>query len=159
MTEPDLLPLSDCGGDWDLYLDVVHEAFLDDIDRTWLMYKGRRITSPKQPESLGRGIGFWHVISEGSTEEERIPDLRRCERVPWIRYIVENAHTHDEIDVWQNQRGTTTNILFWYKEEYLVIIADRKSYWILKTAYCTLQTGRKRALRAERDRYLRDEGG
>lgn len=71
---------------------------------------------------------------------------------------IENAPTHAEIDEWQNRRGTEINTLLWYREEYLVVLAQRQNYWLLKTAYCTEQRGRIEKLRRERDAFRRAAG-
>ena len=71
-------------------------------------------------------------------------DLRRCERIRWVGWVIRNARAHDEIDEWQNRRGTEVNTLLWFREEYLVVLARRRDYWLLKTAYCTEKSGRIR---------------
>ena len=50
-------------------------------------------------------------------------------------------------------RGTEVNTLLCYREEYLVILAQRQGYCLLKTAYCTEKSGRIRQLRKERDAF------
>ena len=62
---------------------------------------------------------------------------------------------HCCINEWQNERGTEKNTLLWYREEYLVVLAERCGYWLLKTAYCTEQSGRIGQLRKERDANLK----
>ena len=61
------------------------------------------------------------MISEGSVEEERTPDLRRMERIRWPAPVIE--HSDDGvIKVWRNQRRRNeTRILLWLEElDYLV---------------------------------------
>lgn len=88
-------------------------------------------------------------------EDHRLPDLRRCERIRWVRWVIENAVTHAEIDMWQNTRGTEVNTLLWFREEYLVVLGQRQGYWLLRTAYCTDKSGRIAQLRKERDAHRR----
>ena len=57
--------------------------------------------------------------------------------------VIQNAPTHAEIDEWQNTRGTVVNTLLWFREEYLVVLARRQGYWLLRTAYCTEKSGRQ----------------
>ena len=59
------------------------------------------------------------------------------------------------MDEWQNRRGTEVNTLLWFREEYLVVLARRQDYWLLKTAYCTEKSGRVRQLQRERDDFRR----
>lgn len=112
----------------------------------------------RHPEAAGRWASFWHLVQEGRVEDDRTPDLRRCERIRWVRWVIENAATHAEIDEWQNTRGTEVNTLLWFREEYLVVLAQRQGYWLLRTAYCTEKSGRIRQLRKERDAFHRANG-
>jgi hypothetical protein len=159
VTHPPLILMKDFGGDWLKYVDHVHNVFLAELVHTQLLYKMRRVVSPKEPLHEGRGAGFWHAISEGYPEDERTPDIRRCERIQWIKYVIENANTHPEIGVWQNERKNKSNTLLWYREEYLVVLQDRRKYWLLTTAYCTTQSGRIYSLCKERDQWLKNNRG
>ncbi len=91
-------------------------------------------------------------------EDDRTPDLRRCERIRWVRWVIQNAPAHAEIDEWQNTRGTEVNTLLWFREEYLVVLARRQGYWLLRTAYCTEKSGRIRQLQRERGDFRRATG-
>ena len=153
MTPPDLLPFSAFGGDWNAYEDVLHRIFMADIAQAGLQYRGQRVSCRRIPEASGRWASFWHLVQEGRVEDDRTPDLRRCERIRWVRWVIENGGAHTEIDEWQNARGTETNTLLWFREEYLVVLAQRSDYWLLKTAYCTEKSGRIRQLRKERDTF------
>ena len=68
--------------------------------------------------------------------------------------MIENAESHPEIYEWRNERRGEINALLWYREEYLVVIAQRRNYWLLKTAYCTERRRRIADLRRDRDAYL-----
>lgn len=153
MTPPPLVLLSEYGGDWSRYETALHDIFMQEIVRGSLALDGCRISCRRIPETGGRWASFWHLIQEGRVEDERTPDLRRCERLRWIRWMIENAETYPEISRWENTRRTEANILLWYREEYLVILSRRNDYLLLKTAYCTEQSGRIAALRRERDDF------
>ena len=66
-------------------------------------FKSLRVSIRKQPLYQEKHFSFWHVTSTGEKEEERIPDFRRCERIRWIRPIIENADD-PAVKVWENQR-------------------------------------------------------
>jgi len=52
---------------------------------------------------------IWSMTEE---EEKRIPDIRRCERVPWPKPMIE--HSMDSaISVWRNKRKRGTRVLIW----------------------------------------------
>jgi len=79
---------------------------------------------------------FWHLISEGALkDDDRIPNIRRCERIPWIAHIINNQNDQ-ELRCWENKRGSNTNTVLWVPtERYMVIFSNRKDYYLLTTAY------------------------
>jgi hypothetical protein len=151
MAPPDLISFNDFNGDWHRYEDGLYDVFQTDILRHDLRFRGAKVTARRNPEHERKWAGFWHLISEGRVEDDRLPDLRRCERLTWIRWIIENADSCAEIDIWENRRGRETNTLLWLQEEYLVILSARSQNFLLKTAYCTERDHRIRDLRKERD--------
>lgn len=157
---PDLILFDDFNGDWRAYEERIFEVFFAEIARGRLTFQGRRVSCRRNPETAGRWASFWHLVQEGPVEQDRHPDLRRCERIPWIKWIIDNAGSHPHIDQWRNCRGTEVNVLLWYQEEYLVVLSERggadlsTGYWLLKTAYCTERRRRVEKLRQERDRFF-----
>ncbi|MDE0533513.1 MAG: hypothetical protein OXI01_19000 [Albidovulum sp.] len=156
MNPPDLLLFC---GDWNDYEDHLYRIFTEEIARGGLRFRGCPVHCRRHPETAGRWAAFWHLVQEGPAEDDRYPDLRRCERLRWVRWIIGNAVGHCRIDEWQNMRGTEVNTLLWYREEYLVVLARRRGYWLLKTAYCTERNHRIRKLRKERDASRGAAGG
>lgn len=150
MSVPALLPF---GGDWEAYETQLYAIFLAEIAHGGLTFRGDRVSCRRLPETEGKWAAFWHLIQQGKVEDDRLPDLRRCERLRWVKYMIESWNTDNDIQWWENKRGAETNILLWYREEYLVIIARRDGYWLLKSAYETNQSHRVRTLRTERDRF------
>ena len=160
MTPPDLLLLEDFNGDWNTYVDGLYRIFMTEIARGGLRFRNRIVNCRRQKETFGRWASFWHLTQRGPVEEDRLPDLRRCERIRWVRWTIENAPTCPHIDEWQNRRGGETSALLWYREEYLVVLAERKKHWLLKTAYRTDPSHRGTSrLRRERDNYFRERTG
>ena len=153
MTPPDLVSFNAFGGNWTAYEAELHRIFIAEIARARLQFGGIPIGCRRYPEAAGRWASFWHLVQEGRVEDDRTPDLRRCERIRWVRWVIENAAAHAEIDHWKNARGTQVNTLLWFREEYLVVLAQRQGYWLLKTAYCTEKSGRIAQLRRERDAF------
>jgi len=153
---PPLLELAGFDGDWQRYIDAVFGEFHRDFIASQPKLKGRWVRCRRDPIYDGKEAGFWHCTSEGPDEAQRIPDLRRCERIRWIRYAIEHVDFVG-IDHWTNCRGNETRHLLWVNEEFLVVVAERRrkrdgfQYLQLITAYCTLQESRKEKLRRERD--------
>lgn len=155
MIPPDLLPLAAFGGNWGAYEAELYSIFMSDLAAGGVQFGGLRVGCRRNPETEGKWASFWHLVQEGRVEDDRLPDLRRCERIRWVRWVIENAVEHAEIDIWQNTRGTEVNTLLWYREEYLVVLGQRQDYWLLRTAYCTEGDLRIYKLRKERDAFRR----
>ena len=146
---PPLMELGDYDGNPTKYLDALYARFCDDMLSGKVRFRGVRVSVRAVPMTKGKGYGFWHCISEGENEEDRVPDFERCKRIGWIRAVIENADG-PEVDCWSNRRGSETHCLLWFREEYLVVLAERKEYYLLKTGYCP--KGRRiEKLRAERN--------
>ena len=142
-------------GDWARYIEELYRIYLDEIVNGDLIFQGLPIKCQFRPESKGKGYGFWHVISDGPAEDERLPDLRRCERIQWISWIIRGAGHDSRISWWENKRGRSTNVVLWLeKEDFAVILAKRSRYYLLKTAYC-LKPHRRKTFRKEKEAFWR----
>lgn len=150
---PPLVLLSDHKGDWEAYVEVLYGYYQQDFVRGRPIFYGKNVQTKRHPLEQSKEATFWHLISEGSVEADRLPDLRRCERIRWVRPTIE--HTTDEaVKVWENQRQGGTRVCIWCEAaEFLVILAKRSTYFILWTAYPVIEEHRKRKLRKEYEAY------
>jgi hypothetical protein len=76
---------------WDHYLEAVYEAFALDFLASMPTYFERRFALKRHPLLQGKEATFWHITSQGQVEDERPPDLRRCERIVWIRPMINRS--------------------------------------------------------------------
>ena len=67
---PDLIELSDFGGDFHKYLEAVYECFKHDFISQRPIFRGARLGLKKYPLSQGKEATFWHMTSEGDDEGE-----------------------------------------------------------------------------------------
>jgi hypothetical protein len=153
---PALVLFQDYGGDWDRYVKVLYRYFKQDFVDSQPFFRGKHLALKRHPMEQGKEATFWHLISEGSKkEDERLPDLRRCERIRWPRPVIEHADD-PPIKVWENQRKRETRILIWLEAaEYLVILAARRGYTLFWTAYPVTQPHRKRKLQKEYEAWIK----
>ena len=150
---PALVLFSDYEGNWERYVNALYGYFKRDFVESKPTFRGKKLGLKKHSVEQGKEATFWHFISEGSNEDDRVPDLRRCERIRWPRPIIEKA---DEpvVKVWGNKRGSDKRILLWLeKQEYLVILAERKGYLLPWTAYIVTENHRKKKLQKEYEAY------
>lgn len=142
-------------GDWDLYLEKIYKYFKADFVTAKPRYQGRELALKKHPMENGKEATFWHMISEGRIESERIPDISRCERIRWPKPIIEHSDQEEIIKVWENTRRNEKRICIWLEsEEYLIILADRRNYILFWTAYLVTQEHSKRKLQREYERFI-----
>jgi hypothetical protein len=146
---PSLCLMSHCGNDWQTYVSAVYELYLDGFVRSQPSFEGMRVGRKRYPEHAGKEFAFWHLVSEGKEEDERIPDLRRCERMSWPRAIVDHA-ADPAVRVWRNRRGTEVRACLWVPDaDFLVVLGVRKTYAVLWTAYPVTHAHRKAKLEKE----------
>lgn len=152
---PPLVTLNEYKGNWEEYLEAIYAYFKADFIDSTTYFKGTRIALKKHPLFQNKEYVFWHVTSEGKIENERTPDFRRCERIRWIRPIIE--HPDDPaIKIWENQRKGDNRICLWLEDEkYLVVLAKRTGYILLWTAYLVTRSHQQQKLQREYEAYQR----
>jgi hypothetical protein len=150
---PPLVELENFRGDWNAYLDALYSVFTNDFIAYRPRFDGLPVQRRRYPLVRNKEATFWHIIAEGPIEEERTPDLRRCERIRWPKPVIEQARRQGQ-KIWKNKRGTQTCICIWIEDtDYLVVLADRDDYVLLLTAYCVTQAHTKRKLEKEYRAY------
>lgn len=144
---PPLIPSSDFA-DWQAYVDAIYDIYLETVAHAGLTFCGRPVKVRFRPKTKHKGYGFWHLISEAPdprnrNEDDRIPDLRRCERVRWVAWCIQNADAGAPgFSWWENERGRETHVVIWAEQhDFAVVLAKRQTaqgprFYLLKTAYC-----------------------
>ncbi|PJK12219.1 hypothetical protein CO614_05615 [Lysobacteraceae bacterium NML120232] len=155
--------MSDFPG-WEAYEDAIYAVYLETVAHARLTFCGSPLKVRFKPETKKKGYGFWHLISEASdqrnrNEEDRLPDLQRCERVRWVAWCIQHADAGTPgFSWWENERRGETHVVLWAEaHDYAVILAKRKTqqgprYYLLKTAYC-LHSRTVRKFEKERDAW------
>lgn len=156
-TLPDLVLLEDYRGNIVMYLEEVYQVFYQDFVRSKPTFQGVRLGLKKYPIIAGKEYTFYHMTHSGNIENDREPDMRRMERIPYPRPIIDNS-TDKDLKVWKNQRGSDSRILIFHEEEsYLVVLTQRKDYILPWTAYMVEQNHRKEKLKKEYYDYIKSE--
>lgn len=154
---PKLILLEDFEGDWKLYLDAIYKCFCDDFIKQKVEYEGTKISLKKHPLLNGKEATFWHLISSGETETNRLPDLRRCERIKWSKAIIDN-NGNNSIRIWENIRKGKNRVCLCFGDwEYVVILDKRKGYILLWTAYLITQRHTKLRMKKEYEKYIKSK--
>jgi hypothetical protein len=152
---PEIVCLEDCGGDILNYIEVIYDIFKEDFVTNKPFFEGRRLGLKKYPYVEGKEYTFYHMTHDGNVEDERIPNLRRCERMPFPRPIIEQSN-HSSVKCWKNKRGTKDRILIFYEQEdYLVVLEDRGDFILPWTAYLVGGSNQKKKLLREYSDYIK----
>lgn len=152
-TLPTIITLPEFGGDAISYLEAVYAIFKKDFVDSRPVFKGKRLGLKKYPLIEGKEYTFYHFTHEGDIEVNRLPNLRRMERISWPRPLI-NGSEHSYLKVWKNNRGHDTRILIFHdKESYLVVLADRGDYILPWTGFLVDIPSRKRRLLKEYESF------
>src|SRR5712691_8866834 len=154
---PPLVLLKDYENNWHRYFDIIYNFFRQDFVTSKPNFKGKRFALKRHPLINGKEATFWHIISEGGVEGERLPDLRRCERIRWPRPIIEAVRS-ENVKCWKNKRKEEVRVVIALEDfSYVVVLADRGDYVLLWTAYCVEQEHRRQKLRKEYEAFLNEK--
>ena len=153
---PELITLNDHEGDWPNYCEVIYAIFHRDFVASKPTYAPKRFALKRHPEYDGKAATFWHLISEGPVEEQRTPDMRRCERIAWPKPIIE-AIGNDNVRFWMNTRGRSKRILIAVEDfSYVVILDDRKDFVLLWTTYHLKYSNQRRRMEREYEAWKKE---
>lgn len=142
MELPKKIYLKEFGGNYERYVDAVYEVFERDFIRHRAMFGSHGLRMKYHPEFQGRAYTFYHMTHKGEVESERLPDLRRCECMPWARPSVENVESWG-LKFWRQPRQRSDNRVCICLErddgvvdvDYFVILEVRSDYVLLWTAF------------------------
>lgn len=161
---PDLVEVDDYPGEdfvarWKTYLDAVYAIYHREVARSGLTFQGLPVRCRFMPETFGKHFAFWHIMQEGRIEDDRTADPERCKRVRWIAWTIAASEAGDaRVKVFpQLKRGTEQPWALWLEDAgYMVILAERNGYFLLRTAFPV--TYRNKAEELRRD-WLRHAHG
>jgi len=141
---PPIIELSSCSGDWSKYESTLYKIFERDFIKSKPILFGKPVFCTKDPTYKGKFFTFYHITTcGGPREEDRTTDLRRCERIEWLKKILENTND-PSVKVWEDKRSNRkrrnkkrTNVLFDESGEtlHLVLSKNVNSYHLVTVYY------------------------
>lgn len=88
---PKELSYADYKGAWEEFLSVIYDIFSKDFKESQPQYEGRKIVCDTRIE-FGKEVGFWHLVQRDDISAgERLPDIRRCEHIPWPKPLIDHS--------------------------------------------------------------------
>lgn len=155
---PPLVLFSDYKGNWDRYLEAIYACFKQDFIDSTPVFQGRRLGLKRLPMTNGKEATFWHMTSEGTNEEQRTPDFRRCERIRWPKPVIESSKD-PKVKCWVAVKRNEDRIHIWLEDEdYVVVLADRRGFLLPWTAFLITREHTRKKLRKEYDIFWKAKG-
>lgn len=135
---PDKLFLADFQGSYKDYIDAVFAVFEKDFIKRKAYFGSYPLGLKYHPCFQDRAYTFYHMTHKGHDENDRIPDLRRCECMPWAQPSVVQAVNY-RLRFWEQERNNKSCVCIWLEVEddcdYFVILDVRKTFVLLWTAF------------------------
>lgn len=105
--------------------DVLYRIFVRDFVNSKPKYQGFDVWCFPEVED-GKIKVFWHLTSrEDKESHERMPDLRRAERLPWARPVIEHP-LDPEVLAWDYEEGNKDiHSYVWLKDHDYVVIMKK----------------------------------
>lgn len=142
--------------DWDKYEEFLYSVFRKDFLSSQPMFKGFKVFIIKEPKFKDKEASFWHITSKGKIESKRTPDFRKCEKIGWIKPIIE-SYPHQDIKAWKMRGKGRIKICLCYGDwEYLIVFRRIKQGLLLLTAYPIEFNHTKNKLRKQYTSYLKN---
>jgi hypothetical protein len=168
---PDLIKLSDFGGDYVSYENALLALYEADLWKGKITFNGLNVIPRvhKRFELNGKTLDwtFVHFTSEGPVDESRNLDLRRCERIGYVRPIIENAHL-DCVKVWENERLDKNNkpilsVVLWCENVSSKIVltkvkSKQRNYYVITTFYLINSINKIKKHKKEYEEYVSKNG-
>lgn len=132
---PDLITLNQYGNSFSDYIKIVYSVFEDHFIKSKPRYNGQIVSAQAQPAVDNMHKTFYHITHEGEIETNRTPDLRRMERISYLKFMIISC-PHKELLVWEKTIGRDNRIHILNEEEsYLTVLTERRGYFILWTSF------------------------
>ena len=82
-------------------------------------------TRKVKPQKIPRRKQKFYPEEQADTDTKRQPDLRRCERLPWVKPLIEHPSA-PEILAWDYEEGDRTiKTYIWIKDHDFVVIMKK----------------------------------
>jgi hypothetical protein len=131
--------------DWNRYEDYLYHIFVRDFINSQPELFGKPVRYRKHPIVGTKEQAFFHITSVDTSKKvedpnDRIPDIRRCERIHWVRKIIENYNCRKGccsfIKYWPEKRGNYKRWHFLFEEvKFMVVVEEREDYNLLITSF------------------------
>lgn len=119
--------------------ELLYNIFQTDFVNSQPCYRGNTVWFFPEKED-GKEVVFWHLTSrKDNNTGERLPDLRRSERLPWARPMLDYPDKPEVLDWDYEEDDGTVKTYIWLKDyDYLIVLKKYRnggrrlitSFWI-----------------------------
>jgi hypothetical protein len=159
---PELVCLNDFGGNYQKYIDAVYAIFEQDLIKNRPKFGSYKLSLKSLPLFQQRSYSFYHLTHQGDNETERIPDLRRCERIGWVKPTIENTENWN-LKFWEQSRNGKSRLCIQLSVEddvdYFVILDVRVNCVLIWTAFVAEYEHEKRKKEKEYQNWVKENSG
>ncbi|MBI4647965.1 MAG: hypothetical protein HY738_15610 [Bacteroidia bacterium] len=149
---PEIIILEEYSGNWHEYIEVVYLAFKADFIDSKPFFRGTKICLKRHPLFQDKAYTFYHMTHKGDIENEREPDLRRCERIKWAKPVIENCD-YWKLKVWPQVRNGKNRICIWLElknePDYIIILDKRMNGDIFLWTAFTLNYNHEKLIKSK----------
>ena len=143
---PKMIKLEDYNGNWEKYYKNLYNLFVNDFINNSLYFNSKKVNIRTNPKQNNYEHAFIHLtcetMSDGIALNDRMPDIRRCERLGWNRAIItnypcnNNCNNCKKILYYEEYYKNTIRIsLLFYDVRFKVILERRTNYYLLITGF------------------------
>lgn len=152
---PSIITFESCQNDWQKYEDALYKIYLEDLFKNPPIYLGMPVKTKYHPPYKNRAFTFWHITHEGKDESTREPDFRRCERLCWIKPVINN---YGSFSCWSKKvlvkgKQRERHFIWHSKEKFLIVLEKHKTNFLLITAYLIEHESRAKKYDKEYEKY------
>lgn len=144
---PSIISLTDYNGDWSQYENALYTIFHQDFIESTPFFQGKPVDIIHQKQYKNKERSFWHIISEGKTDEDRLPIMERCECIGWIKSLITEDGECNFYRIWKKFHHKTNKERYYIwctNVHYIVILEDRENHFKLITAYPVAHYNRRK---------------
>ncbi len=158
-----IVELTDFNGDPRAYIDHLFSIFTRDFIKSPPLFRGNKVFYNNTDDG-GKPNTFVHITTETNREtKKRELCIRRCERIAWVRAIIENSDD-SAVLVWNKEQHTTRGwktrtYLFLEQENFLVVLEKKlKGHFMITVIYVDNPNQKRKHLKAY-NQYIKQNKG
>lgn len=138
------------------YEEYLYKIFLSEIFNKIGKYNGKEVSMRRLPELNNKFESFYHIIGGKPIAGKCHPNIERASRLTWGKAIIQHNPCFETgcacsgLLSWDTiEKNRHMHKILFKDKKYLVILEERKNYWLYITSYYIDEAHRLRKLTKE----------